>query len=222
MKILLPKFVLVLLVVAFAAGSALGQGRIATIDLNKAFSNYWKKKEAEANLKDMQMDMEKEFKNLVEDAKKAKEAYQKLLNDANDQAVSPEEREKRRRMADDKYKEMKEAEERAGAYNKQAMTTLEERSRRIRESILKEIQNVINAKAKAAGYSLVIDSAAESRNFTPIVLYNSNELDITDSVLDQLNAAAPTTAASTSTTSPTGGSGNKADDKKKDSKKGGK
>ena len=61
MKILLPKFVLVLLVVAFAAGSALGQGRIATIDLNKAFSNYWKRKEAEANFKDMQMDMEKEF-----------------------------------------------------------------------------------------------------------------------------------------------------------------
>src|SRR3954470_16521641 len=139
MKIVLPKILLGLLVAAIASGSALGQGqgRVATIDLNKAFSNYWKKKEAEANLKDMQMDMEKEFKGLQDDLKKSKETYQKLLNDANDQAVSTEEREKRRRLADDKYKEWKEAEDRAVAYNKQAMTTLDERSRRVRESILK-------------------------------------------------------------------------------------
>lgn len=216
MKIALPRLIFVVLMMGFAAGSALGQSRIATIDLNKAFSNYWKKKEAEANLKDQQADMEKEYKSYVDDVKKSKTDYQKLLDDANDPAVSSEERDKRRRLADDKYKAMKDAEERAMAYNKQAMTTLEERSKRVRESILKEIQNVINAKAKAAGYSLVIDTAAETRNFTPVVLYNNNELDITDAVLDQLNAAAPATAASSNS------SGSKGDDKKKDAKKGGK
>jgi outer membrane protein len=213
MKIFLPKIVLGLLVAAIATGSALGQGRIATIDLNKAFSNYWKKKEAEATLKDQQADMEKEYKTYVDDVKKAKTDYQKALDDSNDPAVSSDERDKRRKVADDRYKAMKDAEERAVAYNKQAMTTLDERSRRVRESILKEIQNVINAKSKAAGYSLVIDTAAETRNFTPVVLYNNNELDITDAVLDQLNAAAPTAAASSSS------GGNKADEKKKDAKK---
>src|SRR4051812_21059277 len=127
MKIFLSKLVLGVVVTVIAAGSAFGQGRVATIDLNKAFSNYWKKKEAEANLKDQQAEMEREYKNYVEDIKKLRTDYQKLLDDSNDQAVSAEEREKRRRLADDKYKAMKEAEERAVAFNKQAMTTLDER-----------------------------------------------------------------------------------------------
>jgi outer membrane protein len=213
MKLLLPKFILALLVVAIATGSALGEGRIATIDLNKAFSNYWKKKEAEATLKDEQADMEKEFKNYQEDIRKAKTDYQKQLDDANDQAVSSEERDKRRKQADDKFKAWKDAEDRAAAYSKAAMTKLEERSRLVRESILKEIRNVINAKAKAGGYSLVIDTAAETRNFTPVVLYTNNELDITDAVLDQLNAAAPGTSASSAPAS-----GVKPDEKKKSNK----
>src|SRR5881394_2544201 len=105
MKIFLSKLVLGVVVMVIAAGSALGQGRVATIDLNKAFSNYWKKKEAEANLKDEQADMEKEFNKYKDDIKRAKTDYQKQLDDANDQVVSSEERDKRRKLADDKFKE---------------------------------------------------------------------------------------------------------------------
>ncbi len=211
MKILFRNLIAAALLLAFSGVSAFAEGRIATIDLNKAFSNYWKKKEAEANLKEQQADMEKEFKTLQDEAKKAKESYQRLLNDAADQAVSSDERDKRKKLAEDKYKEWKDDEERVVAYNKQAMTRLDEQSRRVRESILKEITNVVAAKAKAGGYSLVYDSAAESRNFTPVILYNNNEFDITDAVLDQLNAAAPSASAAPAT--------NKADEKKKDSKK---
>jgi outer membrane protein len=211
MKILFRNLIAAALLLAFSDVSAFAEGRIATIDLNKAFSNYWKKKEAEANLKEQQADMEKEFKTLQDEAKKAKESYQRLLNDAADQAVSSDERDKRKKLAEDKYKEWKDDEERVVAYNKQAMTRLDEQSRRVRESILKEITNVVAAKAKAGGYSLVYDSAAESRNLTPVILYNNNEFDITDAVLDQLNAAAPSASAAPAT--------NKADEKKKDSKK---
>src|ERR1041385_6267884 len=211
MKILFRNLIAAALLLAFSDVSAFAEGRIATIDLNKAFSNYWKKKEAEANLKEQQADMEKEFKTLQDEAKKAKESYQRLLNDAADQAVSSDERDKRKKLAEDKYKEWKDDEERVVAYKKQAMTRLDEQSRRVRESILKEITNVVAAKAKAGGYSLVYDSAAESRNLTPVILYNNNEFDITDAVLDQLNAAAPSASAAPAT--------NKADEKKKDSKK---
>src|SRR2546430_5254117 len=94
-----------LLIAALFCGSALAQGRIATIDLNKAFSNYWKKKEAEANLRDQESDMLKERDSMVQDARKARDAYQKLLNDANDQTLSTDERDKRKRQAEDKYKD---------------------------------------------------------------------------------------------------------------------
>ena len=67
----------------------------------------------------------------------------------------------------------------------------------MRDSILEEIRTTVNGKAKAAGYALVFDTAAESANNTPIVLYSNNENDITEAVLSQLNAGAPADAPKT-------------------------
>src|SRR5262252_2970762 len=89
----------VLLVGSLMTVSAWAQTKIATIDLRKVFDNYWKTKQADAALKDRAADMEKEHKNMLEDWKKAKEDYQGLLAGSNDQAVSQDEREKRKKAA---------------------------------------------------------------------------------------------------------------------------
>lgn len=174
--------------------SALAQNRIATVDLRKVFDGYWKKRQAEAALKERQTDMEKEDRNMVDDYKKAKEEYQTLLTSANDQAVSSDERDKRKTAAEEKLRRLKEMEDTIAQYERQARTTIGEQSQRMRSNILAEIRNVVNSKAKAAGYFLVIDTAAESVNSTPIFLYASNENDITDGVLQQLNSTAPADA----------------------------
>jgi len=171
--------------------AASAQTRIGTIDLRKAFDNYWKKKEAEANLKSQKDDVDKELKSQLEDLKKAKEAYQKLINDANDQAVSAEEREKRKKQAEDKLKQAKDIEDTAVQYERQQNTVLNEKRQRVRDNLLTEIRNVVNGKARAHGFTLVIDTAAETVNGTPFVLFTDNGNDITDEVLKQLNAAAP-------------------------------
>jgi len=191
------------------SGSAMAQNRIATIDLRKVFDGYWKKKQAEAALKDRQTDMEKEDRNMVDDYKKVKEEYQSLLTSANDQAVSSDERDKRKNAAEEKLRRMKEMEDSIAQYERQARTTIGEQSQRMRSNILTEIRNVVNSKAKAAGYSMVIDTAAETINSTPVFLFNNNENDITDSVLQQLNSTAPADAIKT----------DDKDSKRKDTKK---
>jgi Skp family chaperone for outer membrane proteins len=90
--------------------------------------------------------------------------------------------------------EIRESEQSIESYRRQAAATLDEQKRRMRDKILTEIKNVVNSKAKAAGYSMVVDTAAESINSTPVVIYTNNENDITDTVLAQLNAAAPPAA----------------------------
>jgi outer membrane protein len=194
---LLRRIISGLLLLFLLSGSAMAQNRIATIDLRKVFDGYWKKKQAEAAIKDRHADMEKEGRNMLDDYKKVKDDYQSILASANDQAVSAEERDKRKNSAEDKLRRMKEMEESITQYERQASTTLGEQSQRMRSNILSEIRNVVNAKAKAAGYFLVIDTASESANSTPIVLYSSNENDITDAVLQQLNATAPAYALKT-------------------------
>ena len=172
-------------------GSAWAETRIGTVDLRKVFEGYWKKKQAEAQLKDRQADMEKEDKNMLEDYKKMKEEYQTLLSNANDQAASPEERERRKKSAEDKLKQLKDLEDTIRQYETQARSTLLDQSQRTRSKILEEIRTVVRAKAQAAGFSLVIDTASESANQTPFVLFTNNENDITDLILKELNAAAP-------------------------------
>jgi Skp family chaperone for outer membrane proteins len=202
-------WIAVTILIGVLSGSAMAESRIATIDLRKVFDGYWKKKQAEVALKERQSDIEKEDRNMVEDYKKAKEEYQSLLTSANDQAVSSDERDKRKNAAEEKLRRMKEMEDSIATYERQARTTIGEQSQRMRSNILSEIRNVVNSKAKAAGFSLVIDTAAETINSTPAFLYSNNENDITDSVLQQLNSTAPADALKNEDK----------DDKKKDSKK---
>jgi outer membrane protein len=191
MKLLFRRMLPVLLVAGLMTGSAMAQTRIATIDLRKVFDNYWKTKQADASLKERAADMEKEHKNMLEDYKKAREEFQGIQAGINDQAVSQDERDKRKKTAEEKLKYLKDQEETITQYERQARTTLDEQRRRMRDNILTEIRAIINGKAKTSNFSLVIDVAAESANNTPMVLFTNNENDLTDGVLSQLNAAAP-------------------------------
>jgi len=173
----------------------MAQGRIATIDLRKVFENYWKKAEADNALQDRAQEMDKEFKNLADDYKKAKDDYVKLQAQAADQAVAADERDKRKKAAEAKLLEIRESEQTIESFRRQASATLDEQKRRMRDKIIGEIKTVVNAKAKTASYTFVIDVSAESLTSTPVLMYANGENDITDDVLSQLNATAPAGSA---------------------------
>jgi Skp family chaperone for outer membrane proteins len=175
----------------FVASSAEAQQKIGIIDLRKVFDEYHKTKTADSTLKDEASDLEKERKALMEQYQKGTEDYRKALDGANDQAVSSEEREKRKKSAEGKLLDIKSLEQNITDFDKAARTRLEEKQRRMRDNILTEIRNVINAKAKAAGYAMVIDSAAETINRTPVLIYTNGDNDITAAVLSELNVTAP-------------------------------
>lgn len=195
MKTLLRFSLAALVVSLMTTATAPAQGRFATVDLRKVFDGYWKTKQADATLKERAADMDKEHKSMLADHTKAKEDYQKALTAANDQAVSQEERDKRKKNAEGKLKDLKDLEETIGQFERQARTTLDEQRARMRNNILDQVRTAVTAKAKAAGYTFVLDSAADSVANTPVVLYTSSENDITDSVLQELNANAPPDAA---------------------------
>jgi len=191
MQNLLRKWVPAVLLMTMLSGSAWAQGRLATVDLKKLFENYWKTKQASASLDDRKKDMEKEDKNMLDDYKTKKDEYQSLVTASSDPNVAPGERDKRKKAAEDKLKQLKDLEDTIVQYERQARTTLVEQNQRMRTNILGEIKNVVNAKAKAGGFSLVIDTAAQSGDATPIVLFTNNENDLTAAVLEELNRSAP-------------------------------
>jgi Skp family chaperone for outer membrane proteins len=174
--------------------AASAQVKIGIIDLRKVFDEYHKTKTADARLKDQAADLDKERKAMMDQYQKATDDYKSALDGANDQAVSADEREKRKKTAESKLLDIKKLEQDINQFDRQARATLEEEQRKYRDKILVEIRNVINTKAKSGGYSMVLDTAAESFNKTPVVMYTNGEGDLTTDVLKELNANAPVSA----------------------------
>ena len=187
----LPKTALAGLVLLLFSLSLQAQPKIAVLDLKKIFDNYYKTKQADTQLKERATDSEKLLKGMIDDYQKANEEYKKLIDSANDQAVSVEERDKRKKSAESKLLEIQQIEKDVTAFRRTTQNTLDEQKRRMRDKILGEIREVINAKAKSSNFALVLDTAAESINQTPIVIYTNGENDLTEEILTQINATAP-------------------------------
>src|SRR5688572_12234773 len=139
--------------VALVCAASAQQGKVGVIDLRKVFDDYNKTKTADAVLKDHASDLDRERKVMMEQYQKATDDYKAALEGANDQAVSSDEREKRKKTAESKLLDIKKLEQDISQFDRQARTTLEEEQRKLRDRILGEIRAVINAKAKSAGYS---------------------------------------------------------------------
>jgi outer membrane protein len=165
--------------------------KIAILDLKKIFDEFYKTKIADAAIKEEAASLDKDRKSLTDQYQKLADDYKKALEDANNQAISFDEREKRKKAAEGKLIEINDIEQSIKQFDRTAKGNLEEKQRIAREKILKEIQTIVNNKAKAGGYALVLDSAAEAVSRTSVVLYTNGQDDLTPSVLKELNANAP-------------------------------
>jgi Skp family chaperone for outer membrane proteins len=202
MKFLRKTVLALLLTVPLCGLAAPAQTKIGTVDLRKLFDGYWKTKQAQASLNARKAELDADDKTMREGLKKGSDEYQKLLEQANDQAISSEERDRRKQAAADKLKQLQESKNALDTFERQAQVTLSEQGQRMRENLLADIKAAIATQARAAGYSLVIDAAAETANATTAVVYTSGENDLTAAVLKQLNAGAPISTAVPAVTTP--------------------
>jgi outer membrane protein len=165
--------------------------KIGLVDLKKVFDGYYKTKQADTQLKERAADSEKVLKGMIDDYQKASTDYKDLVDKSNDQAVSSEERDKRKKSAETRLMEIQEIERSLKQFRSQTQTTLDEQKKRMREEILTRIKDVVTEKSKKGGYSLVFDTASQSINQTEVILYSAGNNEFTDDVLSELNKDAP-------------------------------
>jgi Skp family chaperone for outer membrane proteins len=173
------------------SSDALAQPKIGLIDLKKVFDGYWMTKQQNAELKETEAEYEKSRRRLLEDYQRAGEEYKKLLEGANDQALAAEERAKRKTDAERKVLEIREIEQSVTQFDRTTRQTLADQTKRMRDRILVKIREVIDVHARRGGYTMVLDTVAETINQTPMILYHNGQNDLTDAVLTELNATAP-------------------------------
>lgn len=186
-RILLPA----VLTVALTGLPAFGQTKIATVDLKKLFENYYKTKLATAAVQQRADELDKDYATMASDLKKGSDEYQTMLQSAEDQAVSQDERDKRRQAAADQFKQLQDKKAAIDQFERQAQIQISDQRQRMRDNILDEIKKAVAEKAKSGGDTIVFDTAAETANGTPAILFAASDNDLTDDVLKELNATAP-------------------------------
>lgn len=174
-----------------ASGVASAQSRIATVDLVKVFNEYWKTKQSKLALEESKTEIKKELESMQDTQKKLAQQYQKLLTEANDQAVSSDERDKRKKALEPRLKELQEGETNLKQFLNRSEAELKMKTDRMLETVIKDIKTVVASKARAGSFAYVVDTSAKSLAQTEVFLYSNGEADLTDTVVKDLNAAAP-------------------------------
>ncbi len=178
-----------------------GQGtmKIGTVDMQRAFKEYNKTKEAEAKINDAKNAARKEYDDRAQDYKKALDEINNLNKQLESPALSADKKTQTAKDRDDKISKIKNMEREISDFRQTRERQLQEQLMRMREGIVKEITDVVMEKVKANNLDLVFDKSGMSINGVPVVMYSHDNVDFTNDVIVVLNKPGRATALTTKT-----------------------
>jgi len=202
----MKKLILVAVLSAFALpAGAFAQGlKIGTIDMNRAFKEYNKTKDAEKKINDAKDAAKKEYDDRADSYKKALDEINKLNQQLEAPALSPDAKTQKAKDRDEKIASIKNMEREINDFRQTREKQLQEQAVRMRDGIVKEISDVVMTKVKASNMDLVFDTSGVSLNGVPTVMFANPQMDFTNEVVAQLNKPGSSPApAAKSSASPT-------------------
>src|SRR6267143_1484920 len=206
MKKSLSILVALMLAIPFAA-FAQGTSKIGTVDMQKAFKEYNKTKEAETKINDAKNAAKKEYDDRADAYKKALDEINKLNQQLEAPALSADAKTSKAKERDEKISSIKTMEREINEFRQTRERQLQEQALRMREGIVKEITDIVMDRVKTQNMDLVFDRSGMSLNGVPLVMYSRDNYDFTNDVIATLNkpgrvSPETKTTESTSTTSP--------------------
>src|SRR5438046_5136511 len=148
-----PALMLALPIAALAQGTF----KIGTVDMQKAFKDYNKTKEAEVKINDAKNAAKKEYDDRAEAYKKALDEINNLNKQLESPALSADKKTQTAKERDDKIANIKNMEREISDFRQTRERQLQEQLMRVREGIVKEITDVVMEKVKANNFELVFD-----------------------------------------------------------------
>jgi outer membrane protein len=188
---------LALPIAAFAQGTL----KIGTVDMQRAFKDYNKTKEAEAKINDAKNAAKKEYDDRAEAYKKALDEINNLNKQLESSALSADKKTQMAKERDDKIANIKNMEREITDFRQTREQQLQQQLMRVREGIVKEITDVVIEKVKTKSLDFVLDKSGMSINGVPVVMYAPDNVDFTNEIIDTLNKPGRATAPSIKKTS---------------------
>jgi outer membrane protein len=166
-------------------------GRNVTVDLNKIFNDYYKTPIASGKLKETADSYNKEHEDMLASYRKQVDELNKLREEQDKPEYTAEVREQKKKAVQDKLAETQKTQRDIEEYRNSHRQILEQQTQRMRQGILKEINDVISKEARDAGYGIVFDKSGNTLNGVPTIIYAQDAIDITDDIIKILNKNKP-------------------------------
>ena len=189
----MKKFLLLALAAGFAfpaASFAQTSLKIGTVDMQRAFKEYNKTKDAEGKVNDAKNAAKKEFDDRTDGYKKALDEINKLNQQLDSPALSADKKAAMAKERDEKIANIKTMEREINEFRQTREQQLQQQMMRMREGIVKEITDVVLERVKTNGMDLVFDKSGLSQNFVPVLLYSKDNVDFTTEIITALNKKA--------------------------------
>src|SRR5215475_21161 len=177
------------------AAFAQGTGKIGTVDMQRAFKDYNKTKDAEAKINEAKNAAKKEYDDRAEAYKKALDEINNLNKQLESPALSADKKTGMAKERDDKIANIKSMERESSDFRQTRKRKLKEQLMRMREGIVKEITNVAMEKVKTKSVDFLLDKSGVSINGVPVVLYAPESVDFTNEIIEALNKPGRATAS---------------------------
>ena len=176
-----------MLALGLAAGVHAAEVKIAVIDMQKAFEEYEKTKTIEIKLT-QQMEVFREYSNqLQQQYQNMRKQYESARDDSQNIALSGAERENKRLKAQQLYESLQLKQQEINSYTESRKEQIREMYTKLRGEVVDEISKAVHNKAVLEGYTIVLVKSGESLNDVGFVVYIQPGLDITDSIIQDLN-----------------------------------
>ena len=192
-----------------AAGFAQGL-KIGTVDMNRAFKEYNKTKDAEKKINEAKDSAKKEYDDRADAYKKSLDEINKLNQQLDSPALAGDKKTQLAKERDEKIANIKNMEREINEFRQTRERQLQEQALRMREGIVKEISDIVTERVKANNLDLVLDKSGPSLNGVPLVMYAKDNWDFTNDVIATLNKPGRVSTATTDQPSTSVDTGSKA------------
>ncbi|MFN2476603.1 MAG: OmpH family outer membrane protein [Chthoniobacterales bacterium] len=169
------------------AGFAQSPMKIGTVDMNRAFKEYTKTKDAEKKINEAKDAAKKEYDERAEGYKKALDDINKLNQQLEAPALSADAKTQKAKERDEKITNIKNMEREITEFRQTRERQLQEQALRMREGIVTEITDIVLDKVKTQNMDLVLDKSGMSLNGVPLVLFSRENAEFTNDIIAVLN-----------------------------------
>jgi outer membrane protein len=161
--------------------------KIGTVDMNRAFKEYTKTKDAEKKINEAKDAAKKEYDERAEGYKKALDDINKLNQQLEAPALSADAKTQKAKERDEKITNIKNMEREITEFRQTRERQLQEQALRMREGIVSEITEIVLDKVKTQNMDLVLDKSGMSLNGVPLVLFSRENAEFTNDIIAVLN-----------------------------------